>query len=793
MAEWSDLKAAIAKIIKTNGNQEITGRLLQNVLNNIVSSVGENSTFAGIATPSTNPGTPDGNVFYLATRAGAYANFNGIAIADGEAVILEWKGRWTKKVTGFATQEQFSKIEKRGREITLADDLKNASKSLKTDGTLKDAGGWFTYYKVPITKGDSFIADFSQIPTSEGTTACVIYNSNGAVTETINEKKIDYTFTQDGFISFCFYGSNNFYNIYSFRHLNNTIKQIVDGESLYNLDYRKPLSGSYYTATTARRAVPTNIRKFGLIITYKTDATTSVTEQFVGSSTSAWTTASNWKNIGASEDDDAVKNQVRQLQEFPPTLPWFDRFGGNGNLSDVTADLSLIGRTLKDIWFEFPDGKPSWWDSRQPQLRAYNGYGFGEENDARFIIYFRESKEETYSITYNYQYRGPRYKGGIEHFRLAIKLGGSSEPTFYMNVVIDTLLLMAIDGTILNSKDSQNIQPMILKNTGTLYDIDSKDYVEEAPKDDKEYVRKNGTWAVATAQNIGGIPQIFNAPIRRRDKSEKLRLLCFGSSWNMCAWWYLNKIIQSAGINAEITGFFTGSAYFAQWIDRYKNNEAVDCWKSTNGSDWEKTTANFKDTLNEGWDIIEFQQSAHLAIKWEQGWEPYWSELVSIVKRNCNFDTIIAFNCSYTPAINGNLSPYPNTVDGQKQWQQLNYENTQKFMALSGIYNVSPGGATMWSLRREPTINTEDAKDLAFDKLHPDNGLPIYALGGTFFETYISPMYGISFDKVEWKPDISIQKTPFNNAWLELNDQQRIKIRKIIKLSLSNRFGFNEL
>lgn len=54
-------------------------------------------------------------------------------------------------------------------------------------------------------------------------------------------------------------------------------------------------------------------------------------------------------------------------------------------------------------------------------------------------------------------------------------------------------------------------------------------------------------------------------------------------------------------------------------------------------------------------------------------------------------------------------------------------------------------------------------------------------------------MYGISFDKVEWKPDISIQKTPFNNAWQELNDQQRIKIRKIIKLSLSNRFGFNEL
>ncbi len=37
------------------------------------------------------------------------------------------------------------------------------------------------------------------------------------------------------------------------------------------------------------------------------------------------------------------------------------------------------------------------------------------------------------------------------------------------------------------------------------------------------------------------------------------------------------------------------------------------------------------------------------------------------------------------------------------------------------------------------------------------------------------------------------RRQSFNNAWQELNDQQRIKIRKIIKLSLSNRFGFNEL
>ena len=107
MANWTTLKTAIANVIKTNGNQEITGQLLQNVLNNIVSSVGENSTFAGIATPATNPDVPDGPVFYIATTVGVYANFDGVSVADGEAVILQWNGgAWTKKTTRLATEQE---------------------------------------------------------------------------------------------------------------------------------------------------------------------------------------------------------------------------------------------------------------------------------------------------------------------------------------------------------------------------------------------------------------------------------------------------------------------------------------------------------------------------------------------------------------------------------------------------------------------------------------------------------------------------------------------------------------
>lgn len=95
MANWTVLKKAIANVIKANGNQEITGQLLQNVLNNIVSSVGENSTFAGIATPATNPGAPNGPVFYIAIKAGTYSNFDGTVLNNpGLVVLYNPAGAW---------------------------------------------------------------------------------------------------------------------------------------------------------------------------------------------------------------------------------------------------------------------------------------------------------------------------------------------------------------------------------------------------------------------------------------------------------------------------------------------------------------------------------------------------------------------------------------------------------------------------------------------------------------------------------------------------------------------------
>ena len=104
MANWDILKKAISDVVKTNDNREITGASLQSVLHSIVSNVGANATFAGIATPSTNPSTHDGPVFYLASTSGVYTKFSSITVTSSEIAILTWdNGVWKKQSMPLST------------------------------------------------------------------------------------------------------------------------------------------------------------------------------------------------------------------------------------------------------------------------------------------------------------------------------------------------------------------------------------------------------------------------------------------------------------------------------------------------------------------------------------------------------------------------------------------------------------------------------------------------------------------------------------------------------------------
>lgn len=99
MANYSTLKAAVADVVKTNGEQAITGANLQTVLLSIINSIGGSGyIFKGVATPSTSTGATDENVFYIG-GAGTYANFGDtIEVPVGSVGVFRYNGAWSNSV-----------------------------------------------------------------------------------------------------------------------------------------------------------------------------------------------------------------------------------------------------------------------------------------------------------------------------------------------------------------------------------------------------------------------------------------------------------------------------------------------------------------------------------------------------------------------------------------------------------------------------------------------------------------------------------------------------------------------
>lgn len=276
MGTYEELKAAIQQVIRTNGNNEITGALLQNALLSIVNVVGANATFAGIATPNTNPGTSDQNVFYLATEAGTYVNFGGIQIAEGEAVILSNKtGNWTKTTSGFATQEQFNSI-------------KNNIVRVKKVTTYSEAN-----------VGDLYTLDYNNI-------RLFLNDSPLDLRVVLSEDIIDTNYLNKDSI-FLIGLDKYIWNGAKLAKLATEDKIVLAEDfnknvDIYNVTENVPLATGYYNKETAILAVPREYRKSGLIVKYASSAYFWKYIQYykVGVSdfsNSTWSVMNNWRDI----------------------------------------------------------------------------------------------------------------------------------------------------------------------------------------------------------------------------------------------------------------------------------------------------------------------------------------------------------------------------------------------------------------------------------------------------------------------------------------------------------------
>ena len=96
MSNYSSIKSSVTSAIKTNGNNEITGAVLQSTLLAIINSLGDGFIYKGIATSSTSPGTPDQNVFYVG-GPGTYSNFGtpSKTVNEGYLGFFKYNGSWS--------------------------------------------------------------------------------------------------------------------------------------------------------------------------------------------------------------------------------------------------------------------------------------------------------------------------------------------------------------------------------------------------------------------------------------------------------------------------------------------------------------------------------------------------------------------------------------------------------------------------------------------------------------------------------------------------------------------------
>lgn len=172
--EQGDIDRANAAISKEETDRKAAVAALQS----LIDTLNPGYQFMGVATPETNPGTPDQNVFYVASTAGTYSNFGGIILADGEVAFLTYNGTWTKNNSGFASQQSVENVKAiagQGTHTNFAE----------YPGWMRDVNGTYQYVSndsfcvIPVISGLSyeiikgetnahvaFLNSFSGVPSS---------------------------------------------------------------------------------------------------------------------------------------------------------------------------------------------------------------------------------------------------------------------------------------------------------------------------------------------------------------------------------------------------------------------------------------------------------------------------------------------------------------------------------------------------------------------------------------------------------------------------------------------------
>lgn len=267
MAKYATLKAAIDEIITTNGNYKISGEDVRNTLKAIIDSLGADYQLVGIATPATDPGTPDQNVAYLA-GPGTYPNFGSTTIKPYQIGLFKYNGTWN-----------YSTVDIVGFYININEIANHPAAYANAATALADVPTLYRRKGVKCVYYD----DDSQLwiemlcyDDAGGSTWWTDVTNNWAIEGPIETKIMTPTGGQQ---------------------LNIAGEKRGNLDDVLNVNVWNEQITEYDTKTYARIAVPSNKRKLGLIITYLLSDGWYM-DQFIGNNINNWSDAQNWKPIG---------------------------------------------------------------------------------------------------------------------------------------------------------------------------------------------------------------------------------------------------------------------------------------------------------------------------------------------------------------------------------------------------------------------------------------------------------------------------------------------------------------
>lgn len=313
MGNYEQLKQAVSDVIKTNGNQEITGKIMQNALLSIIATVGSNATFAGIAIPSTNPGTPDQNVFWIASTNGIYSNFNAIEVNDEVVIFTNKTGSWVKQSTGIALSQSLKDIEKKAAiAIDFNTDLETTrlqvAKSNRRTGKILSyrndtTGELTTEMYIGTSMDDKYWQDSLFWASIFPSTKLPFINISFVTNSTYNSPNkarlaLPNTYYKREGLIFSYKDDTGIYRSYLY------LGQISGIESYIPIDNYCFETLSYNTnVSNTRQQVSIIARKKGFTITYN-DGINQVIETYKGATfdDSNWIKNSNWEKILTYKD-----------------------------------------------------------------------------------------------------------------------------------------------------------------------------------------------------------------------------------------------------------------------------------------------------------------------------------------------------------------------------------------------------------------------------------------------------------------------------------------------------------